>query len=187
MDAFLYITVLVLATGGLVILRWRFATFRAQQPHEYEGMAPDFDLREHLTGKLVSDGMIFGPTGRMSARFRARILGTWTDGHGVIAEEFRFDGGGQQSRSWRFTLREGGRFRADADDVVGSGSGTIVGPTIRLSYRIVLPKDAGGHTLDVIDWMYLTQGGTIINRSQFRKFGFKVAEIIATIRPDKGE
>ena len=37
--------------------------------------------------------------------------------------------------------------------------------------------------LDVVDWMYLTPDGTIMNRSQFRKFGIKVAELVATLRP----
>ena len=54
---------------------------------------------------------------------------------------------------------------------------------LKLSYRIKLPPEAGGHTLDVTDWMYLVENGTIINRSQFRKFGIKVAELVATMRP----
>jgi hypothetical protein len=36
--------------------------------------------------------------------------------------------------------------------------------------------------LDVTDWMYLMKNGTIMNRSQFRKFGITVAELVATIR-----
>ncbi len=40
-----------------------------------------------------------------------------------------------------------------------------------------------GHVLDVTDWMYLMENGTIMNRSQFRKFGIKVAELVATMRP----
>lgn len=35
----------------------------------------------------------------------------------------------------------------------------------------------------VTDWMYLADNETIVNRSQFRKFGFKVAELVATMRP----
>ena len=31
--------------------------------------------------------------------------------------------------------------------------------------------------------MYLLENGTIMNRSQFRKFGVKVAELVATMRP----
>ena len=30
--------------------------------------------------------------------------------------------------------------------------------------------------------MYLMENGTIMNRSQFRKFGIKVAELVATMR-----
>jgi hypothetical protein len=47
-----------------------------------------------------------------------------------------------------------------------------------------LTKDAGGHALNVVDWMYLMENGVIINRSQFRKFGIKVAELVATMRPN---
>jgi hypothetical protein len=31
--------------------------------------------------------------------------------------------------------------------------------------------------------MYLAPNGNIVNRSQFRKFGIKVAELVATMRP----
>jgi hypothetical protein len=52
-----------------------------------------------------------------------------------------------------------------------------------LNYRIRLTPEAGGHVLDTVDWMYLTANGTIMNRSQFRKYGIKVAELVATMRP----
>ena len=55
----------------------------------------------------------------------------------------------------------------------------------RLKYRIVLPKESGGHTLDVTDWLYLAENGAILNRSEMRKFGIKVAELVATMRPDQ--
>ncbi len=67
--------------------------------------------------------------------------------------------------------------------MVGQGEGRVEGPTVVLRYRIRLTAEAGGHVLDVTDWMYLMENGTIINRSQFRKFGFKVAELVATMRP----
>ena len=39
--------------------------------------------------------------------------------------------------------------------------------------------------LDVVDWMYLAPNGTILNRSQMRKFGITVAELVATVRPEQ--
>ena len=54
---------------------------------------------------------------------------------------------------------------------------------MQLRYAIRLTDAAGGHVLHTTDWMYLLENGTIVNRSQFRKFGIKVAELVATIRP----
>ena len=72
-----------------------------------------------------------------------------------------------------------------APDLVGAGTGRQEGNAVNLRYRIRLPKDAGGHVLSVNDWMYLTPNGSIVNRSQFRKFGIQVAELVATMRPDE--
>jgi len=52
-----------------------------------------------------------------------------------------------------------------------------------LNYNIKLSEEAGGHVLGVTDWMYMTPNGNVVNRSQFRKFGIKVAELVATMRP----
>ena len=56
-----------------------------------------------------------------------------------------------------------------------------------MKYKIRLPEDAGGHVLSVVDWMYLVDNGTILNRSQMRKFGVKVAELVATMRPAQAD
>ena len=87
-----------------------------------------------------------------------------------------------QDRKWTFTLGNDGSIKAMAPDVVGVGQGRAEGPGVQLKYRIKLEKDAGGHVLNVTDWMYLMENGTIMNRSQFTKFGIKVAELVATMR-----
>ena len=56
------------------------------------------------------------------------------------------------------------------------------GSAVQLKYRIRLPEESGGHVLDTVDWMYLAPNGTVMNRSQFRKFGIPVAELVATMR-----
>lgn len=71
---------------------------------------------------------------------------------------------------------------ATAPDIVGVGKGRQAGSAVVLKYVLKLPDSAGGHVLDTTDWMYLMENGTIINRSQMRKFGFKVGELVATIR-----
>jgi Protein of unknown function (DUF3833) len=166
----------------LIAMRARFATFEAQSPSDYAGLGPQFDLRHHLSGPIQCEGMIFGPTGRVTSRFVADMEGKWDGNTGVLSEVFRYDSGSVQHRAWTLALGATGNIVATAPDVVGEGSGRAVGPGVMLRYRIRLTPEAGGHVLDVTDWMYLMENGTIMNRSQFRKFGFKVAELVATLR-----
>jgi len=180
--------VLILLAGMLLVLaalalRNRLWGFTAQSPEDYAATFPRFDLREQLSGPILCEGVIYGPTGRVTSRFVADMEASWQGNVGTLAEEFRYDSGATQSRRWVLTLGNDGSIRAEAPDVVGTGKGWQAGAAVRLKYRIRLPEDAGGHVLDAVDWMYLTENGTIINRSQFRKFGIKVAELVATMRP----
>jgi hypothetical protein len=172
-----------LAVLALLWLRSRYASFRAQTPSDYTGKGPDFDIRRHLSGPIQCEGVIFGPTGRVTSRFVADMEGKWNGSTGTLAEVFRYDSGSVQHRAWTLALHDGGRIVATAPDVVGEGSGRVEGSGVLLRYRIRLTPEAGGHVLDVTDWMYLMENGTIMNRSEFRKFGIKVAELVATMRP----
>lgn len=180
------LTAFLLGCLAMAIVLWlanRHIGFQAQSPQDYQD-GPTFDLREHLNGPIACDGVIYGPTGRVSSRFTADFDATWDGDTGRMAEHFRYDSGTVQDREWKLTLASDGSITAEADDLVGTGTGVQNGSGVRLSYRIRLPESAGGHVLDVVDWMYLLDNGTIVNRSQFRKFGIKVAELVATMRPD---
>ena len=186
------IPILSALVGALVVLallaiRSRFASFAAQSPSDYTGHGPAFDIRKHLSGPLTCEGVIFGPTGRVTSRFVADMQGTWSGSTGTLAEVFRYDSGTVQHRAWTLGLGPQGQITATAPDVVGEGTGRVEGSGVLLRYRIRLTPEAGGHVLNVTDWMYLMENGTIMNRSQFRKFGLTVAELVATIRPVPGE
>ena len=171
----------VLFTLALIALLTRLTGFRTQKPGDFTG-GPAFDMATHLNGKILCEGVIYGPLGRVSSRFVADMNGTWDGNTGTLAETFRYDTGAVQERCWTLRVDDAGRIRADAPDLVGSGTGTQAGPAVQMKYRIKLDASAGGHELNVIDWMYLMENGTIMNRSQFRKFGIPVAELIATMR-----
>ena len=172
----------VLVLGAAVILP-RFAGFRSQRPADYAALAPQFDPRTHLSGPILCEGVIFGPLGRVTSRFVAQMHGTWDGDHCRLSETFAYDSGTQQNRAWDLTLGANGSLKAEAEDLVGSGIGHVSGNSVLMRYTIRLAPEAGGHVLNVVDWMYLMPNGTIMNRSQFRKFGIKVAELVATMRP----
>ncbi|MBR9842815.1 MAG: DUF3833 domain-containing protein [Rhodobacteraceae bacterium] len=176
---------ILLTLAGIVsILRRVVVGFHTQRPSHYAATGPAFDLRKHLSGGMLSEGLIYGPRGHVSSRFVAKMVGSWEGDSGVLTENFTYAGSGQiQARRWSLTLGENGTFTATAPDVIGVAEGEVSGATVRLNYRIKLMEEAGGHVLDVTDWMYLMENEVIMNRSEMRKFGIKVAELIATIRP----
>lgn len=182
MTPFLSALIGALIILALIALRSRYASFEAQRPSDY-AKGPTFDLQKHLNGPMTCEGVIFGPTGRVTSRFVADMTGTWDGTTGTLAEVFRYDSGTVQHRAWTLALGPNGKITATAADVVGQGQGRVEGSGVLLRYRIRLTPEAGGHVLDVTDWMYLLDNGAIMNRSQFRKFGIKVAELVATMRP----
>ncbi len=159
-------------------------SFRAQSPEDYAGTGPAFSLKEHLSGPILSEGLVYGPNGKMTTSFVARMYGEWDGDTGTLTEDFSFASGRVQQREWRLKLGPNNTFTATANDIVGVAQGVVSGSTAMLRYTIVLPRESGGHTLNATDWMYLTDNGNIMNRSELRKFGFKVAELIASMRPD---
>ena len=167
----------------VVYLRSRLAAFPAQSPSDYRSDRGDIVLSEHLTGELICHGVLYGPTGRVVSRFIADMSMTWDGNRGRLEELFTYDSGNTQSRVWDLEVQEGGRVVGTASDFEGQAVGQISGSTLHLKYRFRLPEEQGGYVLDVVDWMYLLEDGTFVNRSQFRKFGIKVAELVATFQP----
>ncbi|MFD1341136.1 DUF3833 family protein [Litorisediminicola beolgyonensis] len=157
--------------------------FRAQRPSDYTDTQPAFELKQHLNGPMICEGAIYGPRGRVTSRFVGHFQIDWDGDAGVMRERFEYDSGEVQHRAWNLTLKPGGQIEARADDVKGVGRGQVRGATAFLRYRLRLPAEAGGYVLSAEDWMYLAPNGTIVNRSQFRKYGLLVAELVATMRP----
>lgn len=183
MEYILLVFVGLLLALGIFAFVQKKLSFLAQTPDDYADKGPDFDIRKHLNGPIQCEGVIYGPTGRVTSRFVADFDAQWDGNVGKMTENFRYDSGATQAREWHLSIGNDGKIRAEAPDLIGAGEGWQKGSGVKLNYRIKLPDSAGGHVLDTTDWMYLVENGAIINRSQFRKFGIKVAELVATMRP----
>lgn len=182
MEALTFILLGGAAFAALAFLQRNKLSFISQHPEDYNAQGPELNLRDHLNGPILCEGVLYGPTGRVTSRFVADMNVTWDGNVGTMTEHFRYSDGSTQDRCWTLTLGNDGSVKATAPDVIGEGRGMAKGHALQLLYKLKLPDDAGGHVLDAVDWMYLVENGTIMNRSQFRKFGVKVAELVATMR-----
>lgn len=187
-SAIAYVIAGILICIGAGFLWDQVWSFRAQKPADYASEQPLFDPREALSGTFQAQGVVFDYTGRANVRFNATIVGTFDESGGKLAEVFTYDGDTPDDRrEWQIQLSNDRTFTATAADVVGPADGVADGNAVRMTYRLVLPERAGGHVLDVVDWLYLMEDGTIINRSEMRKFGVKAAELFAVFHRVGGE
>ncbi len=178
------LTIFLLLALTLLVTKKLFFSFSSQSPADYADTGPDFDLKKQLSGRILSEGLIYGPNGKMTNSFVAEMVGEWDGDKGTLSESFTYTNGRKQERKWYLMIVSENMFTATADDIVGTAQGVVSGSTVKLTYDIILPKEAGGYVLNATDWMYLTDNGVIMNKSEMRKFGIKVAELIATMRPN---
>lgn len=178
-----YAVILLGLAVAFLLLRHHVMGFWGQLPAQYEKGTQDLDIREVLNGKMVCDGIIYGPFGRVVSRFNAVMDASWTGNDGVIDEVFTYDSQNTQTRRWVLAVKDDGTISMTATDVIGQGKGQQQGDAVGFRYTFQLPESAGGHALKARDWLYLTPDGTVMNRSQMRKFGILVLELIAVIRP----
>ena len=79
------ILVILLAAIGV---KTRLFSFSSQSPKDYSQTGPLFVLDEHLSGPILSEGIIYGPTGKVGVTFVANMVGTWDGDSGTLAESF---------------------------------------------------------------------------------------------------
>ena len=177
-----YITILILLISFIKI---NLFSFKNQKIAQFKSDSKIFDIRKVLEGNMVAEGMVYGISGRLSSTFTAQFSGNWTNNEGSFIENFQFSTGKNQIRKWNLIIDSNGKIIGTADDIIGKAVGQQYGSAVMLSYKLKLSEDLGGHVIKVIDWMHLLENDTIFNRSEFRKFGFKVGELVATFRKEK--
>ncbi|AZU47478.1 lipoprotein [Aeromonas hydrophila] len=67
---------------------------------DYRGQGPEWDLARFFNGKLTAHGLVTDRSGEVTSRFRVEMRGHWQGGKGELFEQFYFDDGRQQTRTW---------------------------------------------------------------------------------------
>ena len=93
MPSYVFLLIGMVLMLALLALLGRMMGFRAQTPGDYTQAGPRFDLRQHLNGPIQCEGVIYGPTGRVTSRFVADMDARWDGNVGVMTERFHYDTG----------------------------------------------------------------------------------------------
>ena len=151
---------------------------------DYQDKGPQLTPQAFFDGKLTAQGIVRDYSGEVIRTFEADLTGRWdANGVGTLDEEFRFDDGEVQTRTWTLTP-EGNGLKATAGDVVDPGFMQWRGNAIHMNYVLRIPY--GDDTLDVRmdDWMFATTADTVINQTEMSKWGVTVGELVLVIQRD---
>ncbi|MFQ2312913.1 DUF3833 domain-containing protein [Aeromonas dhakensis] len=149
---------------------------------DYRGRGPEWDLARFFDGKLTAHGLVTDRSGEVTSRFRVEMHGRWQGGKGELFEQFYFDDGRQQTRTWFLSKGADGHLRGTAADVVGEAVGKTAGFALNWRYQLDLALPDGSVVrVSFDDWMYLLDQDRLINRAVISKFGIQLGEVILYI------
>ncbi len=140
-----------------------------------------FVIERDLAGRSVARGTFRSITGANRA-FTAQLNGTWDGAILTLVEDFVFDDGERDRKTWRLQRVSPGNYIGTREDVVGHAVGVQDGNVFRLEYDVVLPTENGrGRKVHFRDVMALNAEGDVINDATVGWFGFRVGSVALVI------
>ncbi|MAP93462.1 MAG: hypothetical protein CMK07_00780 [Ponticaulis sp.] len=139
---------------------------------------------EDLTGKLVGRGE-FSAINGTNRKFTAYLDGSWDGEVLTLVEDFEYDDGQKDQKTWRLTKTGPGEYSGTREDVIDTARGYLDGPAFRLEYKVRLASEDGGNgmTVSFKDILVKDASGDIRNTATVGKWGVRVGKVDLTIEP----
>ena len=142
------------------------------------GLAPaaagGFSLEGYFAGRTFAAGS-FSAINGVKRKFTVDLRGKWNGMTLTLVEDFVYDDGERDRKTWRFEKIGNDRYRGRREDVIGETLVTISGDTARFNYLVDLDPQGKGNRVRFYDKMKLQDDGTVLNTALVTKFGFPVA------------
>ncbi len=147
------------------------------KPEDFAGNEPRFLIEEYFAGKTKAWGIFQDRFGKLRRQFVVDIDGHWDGETLTLVEDFVYDDGQTEQRTWRIRKTSAHSYEGTADGVVGTAEGTSYGNALNWRYRFALKIGDSTWNVHFDDWMFLQGDGVMINRAEVTKFGFKLGEV----------
>jgi hypothetical protein len=136
--------------------------------------ARGFSFEDFFTGRTVAEGSFRAITG-LQRRFTVALHGKWDGRTLTLREDFTFDDGTREHKTWRFVKTGADRYRCTREDVVGETLVKIDGNVARFTYLVYLDAANRRNKVRFHDTMTLKNDGTLLNSAYVTKIGLPVA------------
>jgi hypothetical protein len=95
----------------------------------------------------------------------------------TLREDFVYDNGEKDRKTWRFTKTGKNTYQGTREDVVGETTLTVNGKKATFTYVVDLDPTGKTNKVRFRDTMILQDDGSILNTANVFKFGFPVARV----------
>lgn len=152
------------------------------RPEDFAQTTPEFLLEDYFQGRTLAWGILQDRAGKPKRYFTVVIDGRQEDDEFVLHESFAFRDGEQSERTWRIRRLDAHSYEGRAEDVAGVATGRRFGNALNWQYDLRIEAAGRQWQVHFDDWMFLHDGGVVINRARMSKFGFTLGEIVLFFR-----
>ena len=137
---------------------------------------PAFDPVRFFTGHVRSWGVMEDRGGQPTGIVTTDCQGVADGADGLRMTQRLLVSGEPTTREWRMRRTGPGRFEATANDMEWTAVGEASGRAFHWRWTLLLTGKAVG-SVDMDQWWYLQDDGSMLNRTTIRKVGVIVAEV----------
>lgn len=144
--------------------------------------AADLRLEDFFKGKTYAYGS-FGAINGTSRSFRVDLTGHVRGKVLTLREDFRYDDGERDTKTWVFTRTGPNTYSGTREDVLGETTVRLSGNTARFTYRVDLNPGGKPNIVRFHDKLVLKDDGTLRNTALVTKFLLPVARVKVNFAP----
>ncbi len=106
------------------------------------------------------------------------------DGSLSMSQRLTFGDGSSETREWHMRRTGPGLYEATATGMVGTGQGESAGRVFHLTWTLAARPGNPLANVAVDQWMYLYDGGAMVNRTTISKLGVTLASVTERFAPE---
>lgn len=135
------------------------------QALHYLKKAPKADIRKFFKGNVEAFAVTRDENDKIISAYKAKMHGKWEGNKGVLKQDFVYNDGKRDSRTWLITFENSGAFSAVGHDVLSPAKGRHRGNVIEMLYSLSLKKGSAKQEVKFEDNFYLVDRNSMIGIS----------------------
>lgn len=151
--------------------------FPVLMPASAVSAAEAFTLEGFFAGKSKATGS-FSAINGVKRKFTVDLTGKWDGKTLTLREDFVFDDGTRDRKTWRFVKTGPSSYSGTREDVIGETNVSVQGNVARFNYLVYLDSAKQANKVRFYDKMVLRSDGTVLNTALVTKFGLPVAKTV---------